>query len=145
MYVLPKHRDTNYGKPPLEAFAGNLMDIRAVPATPGDTLIWTHALVHWGSRTSELAAAPRLSMSVEFQRADVRPFSGFCIGPNHHLTLEQKLGLIGLGITKYEHMHPLGDGLSEMARRWRDRIPEVFGQRRPVAPEPTPPGATAAR
>jgi hypothetical protein len=127
MYVMPKHRDPHYGLPLSQGLAGTLADIRALPANPGDTLIWTQLLLHWGSRSSELASKPRLSMSIEFQRADQSAFSEFCISPEQRLTFEQKLGLIGRAIVNYRHMHPVGAELSEAATRWADRVPALFG------------------
>jgi hypothetical protein len=127
MYVMPKHRDPHYGMPLSQGLAGALADIRALPALPGDTLIWTQLLLHWGSRSSELAAGPRLSMSVEFQRAGEQGFSDFCIAPGQSLTFEQKLGLIGQAILNYRHVHPVGTDLTEAATRWADRVPLLFG------------------
>jgi hypothetical protein len=127
MYVMPKHRDPHYGMPMAQGLAGTLADVRALPAVPGDTLIWTQLLLHWGCRSSELATGPRLSMSIEFQRADGPALSDFCIGPEQSLTFEQKLGLIGRAILNYRHMHPVGEELSEAATRWADRVPLLFG------------------
>jgi hypothetical protein len=97
-----------------------------VPAVPGDSLIWTHDLMHWGSRTSELSVAPRMSMSIEFQRLDEPAFAKFIIPSYRILTFDQKLCLIGRAIDSYRHMHHPDDGLAEAARRWRDRIPTAF-------------------
>lgn len=129
MYVMPKHRDPHYGKPLSHGLAGTLADIRALPAVPGDALIWTQLLLHWGSRSSEMATAPRLSMSIEFQRADELPFADFFIRPGQRLTFDQKLGLIGRAIVNYHHMHPVAAELTEAAMRWAGRVPELFGLR----------------
>jgi hypothetical protein len=126
MYVVPKHLDSNYGKRAAEGIKCGMTDIRAVPAVPGDALIWTHDLLHWGSRTSALSTAPRMSMSIEFQRMDEPAFSNFVIQPDRILTFDQKLCLIGRAIAAYQHMHQLDEGLTSAARRWRDRIPAVF-------------------
>ncbi len=126
MYVMPKHRDPHYGQPMSLGLAGALADIRALPAVAGDSLIWTQLLLHWGSRSSELAAGPRLSMSVEFQRAGETAFADFCISPEQSLTFEQKLGLIGRAIVNYRHMHPVGEELTQAATRWAERLPALF-------------------
>ncbi len=126
MYVVPKHLDPDYRVGAPNTFAGSPADIRAVPSIPGDTLIWTQALIHWGSRSSELATAPRLSMSVEFQRADEPPLSGFFMSPGQRLSFAQKLSLVGFAIARYTHMQKLDSGLTAAAIRWRDRIPELF-------------------
>src|SRR3984957_5361690 len=126
MYVVPKHRDENYGKRSAAGAKCELPDVRAVPAIPGDSLIWTHDLMHWGSRTSALSVAPRMSMSIEFQRLDEPAFAKFIIPSYRILTFDQKLSLIGRAIDSYQHMHHLDGGLAEAARRWRDRIPTAF-------------------
>jgi hypothetical protein len=128
MYVMPKHRDPHYDQPMSQGLAGTLADIRALPAVPGDSLIWTQLLLHWGSRSSELSAAPRLSMSVEFQRAGETGVADFCIDPEQSLTFEQKLGLIGRAIVNYRHVHPVSAELTEAATRWAGRLPLLFGR-----------------
>jgi hypothetical protein len=130
MYVVPKHGDPDYGSPAAGPFRGDLADIRALPAMPGHTLIWTQALLHWGARTSVMATSPRISMSVEFQRADEPPFSGLLLGPDYRMTLRLKLALIGWAIVRYRDFAPLDDDLTEAARRWADWIPELFGAER---------------
>jgi hypothetical protein len=127
MYVMPKHRDPHYGLPMSQGIGGTLADIRALPAVPGDTLIWSQLLLHWGARSSEMAATPRLSLSVEFQSEDARPLGDFLIRPEQDLTLEQKLGLIGRAILSYQHMHPVDADLRQAATRWADRVPDLFG------------------
>jgi hypothetical protein len=128
MYVLPKQHDPLYGQagagvPPEIA----LPDIRAVPAGPGDTLIWTQALLHWGARSSELSSAPRMSMSLEIQRADVAPVSLFKMPLGYRMNLAQKLSLIGGGMDRYRHMHTFEPGMAEFAERWLGRLPDAFG------------------
>jgi len=63
MYVLPRHADPDYSSadaPVATAKAGEEVDvgtivayghqhIRALPASPGDALFWSHRLIHWGS------------------------------------------------------------------------------------------------
>lgn len=127
MYVVPKHGDPDYGHPDPGPFQFDLAAIRALPAAPGHTLIWTQGLLHWGAKTSEMATAPRISMSVEFQRADEPPFSGLLLGPEFPMTLRRKLALIGLAIVKYQGFAPLNAELTASARRWMDWIPELFG------------------
>jgi Phytanoyl-CoA dioxygenase (PhyH) len=127
MYVVPKHRDVRYGKSSAGGLSCDVADIRAVPAEPGDSLIWTHDLLHWGSRTSELSTAPRMSMSVEFQLMDAPAVSNFIIQPEQLLTFGQKLALIGRAIAKYSHMHKMDGELTEVAKKWADRLPAAFG------------------
>jgi hypothetical protein len=135
MYVVPKHGDPDYGDPKAGPFRGDLAAIRALPASPGHTLIWTQSLLHWGARTSEMATTPRISMSVEFQRADEPPFSGLLLGPEYRMTLRRKLALIGLAIVKYKDFAPLDAELTAAAERWLTAIPELFGTERETPPQ----------
>jgi hypothetical protein len=139
MYLIPKHRDNCYGQIDKENFNLDLADIRALPAVPGDSLIWTQDVTHWGSRTSEMAKGPRLSMSVEFQRRDEPPLSNFVIRPDQGMTFERKLALIGHAIVNYQHMHRLDGDLVTAARRWRGRIPALFGLGAIRLGDPSPP------
>ena len=134
MYVVPKHLDQDYRENAPNSIRGSPADVRAVPAAPGDTLIWTQTLIHWGGRTSVMASGPRLSMSVEFQRADEPAFSGFFIRPAQPLTFEQKLALIGYAIVKYKHFAPLDAEMTEFGERWHGRVPEAFGMQRIAEP-----------
>jgi hypothetical protein len=136
MYVVPKHGDPDYGDPAAGPFRGDLAAIRALPAPPGHTLIWTQSLLHWGARTSEMATTPRMSMSMEFQRADEPPFSGLLLGPEYRMTLRRKLALIGLAIVKYKDFAPLDGELTTAAERWVDWIPELFGMEQESPPTP---------
>jgi hypothetical protein len=145
MYVLPRHRDPDYGGDAAGTLTGDVADVRALPAIPGDSLVWTQSLLHWGSRTSALATEPRLSMSVEFQRLDEPALADFVILPGQHLTFEQKLALIGRGIVAYQHMHRLDRELTDAARRWRARVPDLFGLVPAAAAPAVLPGLPGAR
>ena len=74
MYIVPKHMDPAYStpagrpEPPTPVFAA-----RALPAKPGDYLVWNQCIMRWGGPTSEFAEHPRTRMALEFQRGDVQP------------------------------------------------------------------------
>lgn len=128
MYVVPAHRDLAYGvsgqtSPP------QLTDVRALPGNPGDAFIWTQSLLHWGSRSSEMSTTPRISMSVEFQRADLSALEGFAFNPAVMLTFEQRLALTAAQIIKYRHMQAVGAELQAFALDWRARLPGLLGDR----------------
>jgi Phytanoyl-CoA dioxygenase (PhyH) len=118
MYMLPADRDPVYGTPNDGKWEINYPDIRALPASPGEFLMWNQAVLHWGSRSSQRAAGqPRMSCAFEFQRCDIPAWNMPLIPPNSFLSLNQRLNLIGKQILQYQHMYPLSDFLSELAKR----------------------------
>jgi Phytanoyl-CoA dioxygenase (PhyH) len=76
IYVVPGHLDERYRTTERRVHLGEirLQDIRALPAPAGAVLAWTSHLVHWGSRSSSQAAAPRMSAAMYFQNRDVPPY-----------------------------------------------------------------------
>ena len=70
MYVLPADRDPVYGTNRDRFAPVDLSHVRALPAVPGDVLIWNQAVLHWGSASSDRASESRVSMAWEFQRTD---------------------------------------------------------------------------
>ncbi|MGK6310386.1 phytanoyl-CoA dioxygenase family protein [Variovorax sp. DT-64] len=74
MYIVPRHMDPGYStpagmpEPPTPVFAA-----RALPAKPGDYLVWNQCVMHWGGPTSEFAEHPRMSMALNFSAAMFNP------------------------------------------------------------------------
>ncbi|WP_143694548.1 phytanoyl-CoA dioxygenase family protein [Variovorax sp. JS1663] len=128
MYIVPAHMDPGYNtpagmpEPPIPAFAA-----RALPATPGDYLVWNQRVMHWGGPTSEFAERPRMSMALEFQRGDMPPImQSFQRGahlPVMPSLLEQasrpdfgmRLRLIARQILQYQHMYGLSQELANLS------------------------------
>jgi hypothetical protein len=80
-----------------------------------------------------MSAEPRISMSVEFQRADLAALEGVVFDPTIMFTFEQRLVLIATQIIKYRHMQAAGADLEAFALEWRTRLPEAFpGWHRPA-------------
>lgn len=78
MYVVPGDCDRGYRTDDRVVHAEDfrLQDVRAVPASAGQVLLFSTHVSHWGSRSSRWATHPRVSISMFFQRADVpRRFS----------------------------------------------------------------------
>lgn len=78
IHVMPAHLDPGYvwgpaGPAPAEASEYPLQNVRAVPARAGSVLCWSPHLLHWGGRSSRLAAQPRLSFAVYFQSREIPP------------------------------------------------------------------------
>jgi Phytanoyl-CoA dioxygenase (PhyH) len=126
MYVLPAYADPAYLDSQLndwkvenekENIVSCVQAIRALPAAAGSILGWTHALFHWGSQSSTQAESPRISLSVEFQRADVLPYAQNLLQPLVIPSFEQRLRLISQQILNYRHMYNLSEALCTMAEQ----------------------------
>jgi hypothetical protein len=117
IYIVPASRDPQYG-----AGAGQrsapfaLPAVRALPAEPGEFLVWNQAVLHWGGASSRFADAPRISMALEFQRGDIAPFNEPLLDPAAVLPLARRLWLVGKQILQYRHMYPLSPDMEALAR-----------------------------
>jgi hypothetical protein len=117
IYIVPASRDPQYG-----ADVGGrsipfaLPAVRALPAEPGEYLIWNQAVLHWGSASSRFADGPRLSMALEFQRGDVAPFNRPLLDPAAPPPFAERLRLVGKQILQYRHMYPLTPDMERLAR-----------------------------
>lgn len=74
VYILPKSRDPVYGTEEEQNWQIDYPSIRALPAKPGEFYCWDQSVLHWGSTSSRFADGPRISMALEFQRSDIKPF-----------------------------------------------------------------------
>ncbi len=118
LYVLPSNLDPHYGTgevPELALVAAQ--DIRALPSPAGAFLCWNHELLHWGGRASSRAAAPRISVGLEYQRADLPPFGVPLVDPLSAPPLARRLGLIGDSILRYLTMRSTPERHVELALR----------------------------
>ena len=126
MYILPADKDKYYNKPkPLDSsndLPGKIADFKALPADPGDLLIWTQEVYHWGS-SSDLnhTECPRVSIAFEFQRGDITPFRDFILEPNVLPTFEERLVLISMQILQYTHMYGFKSDLVFWAKNCIER------------------------
>lgn len=120
MYVLPANRDPVYGTPQDDNIIKSPVEypnIRALPARPGDYLCWNQALLHWGAQSSPFGGAPRMSMALEFQRADEAPFNEPLIPTLAVLPYIDRLRLCAKQILQYAHMYPLPQPMQDFAQR----------------------------
>jgi hypothetical protein len=114
MYVVPARHDPTYGTNREGEWRFELPSIRALPARPGDVLAWNQAVLHWGSKSSPLATESRVSMAVEFQRADVPPMNPPLLKPAQLMPFEQRLKLIAKQVLQYRHMYKVAPDLEQM-------------------------------
>ena len=94
----------------------NLQRIRALPAMPGSVIGWHHEVYHWSGRSSEDAVFPRVSLSIELQRADTTALEGRVIDPRQLPAYPERLRLIGEQILRYRHMTGIHGNLEAIAR-----------------------------
>jgi hypothetical protein len=71
--LLPKNRDPNYGTDLVSLDGCDVRDIRVLPGEPGDAMIWSQAILHWGSRGSIFSSETRVSMSMGVQHSQLSP------------------------------------------------------------------------
>ena len=115
LYVVPAQHDPTYATADETEMKFDYQSIRALPAIPGDFVIWNQALFHWGSRSSPWAAESRVSMAFQLQRADVPPFDNPLIEPLAVPPFEARIRLIARQLYRYRHMYELDPELSRMA------------------------------
>jgi hypothetical protein len=115
MYMVPAHADPVYGTANDKEWRFDLPSIRALPAQPGDILVWNQAVLHWGSRSSPRAEQSRVSMAFEFQRSDSVPFAQPILPPNQMLPFEMRLKLIARQVLQYRHMYKVDPVVEKLA------------------------------
>ena len=114
LYVVPAQHDPTYATADETEMKFDYQSIRALPATPGDFVIWNQALFHWGSRSSPQATESRVSMAFQLQRADVPPFDNPLMEPLAVPPFEARIKLIARQLYRYRHMYELDPELARM-------------------------------
>lgn len=116
MYVVPAHCDPTYGTADDVNHALALPAGRALPADAGDVILWNQALLHWGGQASPQATSPRISMSFEFMREGIEPYSRPVVELATVRRFEDRLHLIAKQILRYRHMYGIPPQLEALAR-----------------------------
>lgn len=104
IYVVPAPWDPQYLNPNATPEVLFLQSIRAVPAPAGSVLGWTSKLLHWGAM-ADAHAAPRISLSFEYQAADRPPFDGVTYPLGYIPAPAERRTLIHTVWARYQHMH----------------------------------------
>jgi hypothetical protein len=115
IYLIPANMDPVYATAQENEMRFDHAAARALPAEPGDVLMWNQAVMHWGSRTSFRAPESRVSMAFEFQRADVPPFNQPLIKPGRGLSFEERIRLVAKQVLQYRHMYRVDPAIETMA------------------------------
>jgi hypothetical protein len=129
MYVLPADRDPNYHVEGTTGFSGRLPDLRALPADPGDVLVWTQKIFHWGSHSADRHdLPPRQSVAFEYQRSDIPAFNSPLLDPDTIPSFNARMALIAKQVLQYTHMYEFTPELEQTAQT----ILKRFGLPRPT-------------
>lgn len=100
LYVVPAGQDRNYGKP--ERADASLPGIRALPAKPGEALIWTGETYHWQARPERNNDdGPLMSLTWEFQHSETEPLEGLLLTSYPYMPFETRLGLLARQMPKH--------------------------------------------
>jgi len=93
IYVVPKYADKAFATTTREVTweQFDMQDIRALPVQAGAVVAWSTHLVHWGSRSTPEATAPRMAITMYLQRADVPPFDSSIFDVGDIVPLESRL------------------------------------------------------
>ena len=114
MYLVPMQWDPNLPDHPERYAFRDLQDIRALPAQAGSVLAWNQYVMHWGSRCSLFAEAPRISTGIYFQSAEVEPYVLKPVDFCHSLPFERRLGFIASNMLNYHQYHHYPKDLLDM-------------------------------
>jgi hypothetical protein len=125
MYIVPASHDPTYATAEEANWKLDPSSVRALPANPGDFLVWNQAVLHWGGKSSPRATESRVSMAFEFQRADVPPINMPLIDPTRIVPFETRLRLIGKQILQYQHMYKLEPNIARLASELAAGVPVV--------------------
>ncbi len=101
IYVLPAHLDPHYphrggamSPDRIDLRGRDLPNVRALPARAGSVLCWGTHLLHWGARSSEHAAGPRVSFATYYQSRRVPPYHEVTMDIPSPLPFARRLRLI---------------------------------------------------
>lgn len=117
IYLVPAHLDRNYGTENENNLGGfDLASIRALPAKPGDFLIWNHSILHWGAKAAEDSREPRISIGFEFQCGELEPMKEKIYDPLKMPSFEERLDIIASQIIQYVHMYDVPQSMIDFAK-----------------------------
>jgi len=108
MHVCPANYDAAYLESSgQEQFA--IQSVRAVPADPGEAVLWTGRVFHWGGSCGPHAPEHRVSIAWEFQDSRYAPLEGYVMETYPDIPFETRLALIARQIQFYRKRSPDGE------------------------------------
>ncbi len=104
MYVLPTDQDPNVpdNMADITIPPESIQSIRALPGKAGSVMCWNQSVLHWGSNSSEWADDARISIAAYLQRADEPGLTNISLEPLQQVTLDFRLGVIGMLMSHYD-------------------------------------------
>jgi hypothetical protein len=145
LYIVPAPLDPTYATADETEMKFEYQSIRALPATPGDFVIWNQALFHWGSRSSPEADESRVSIAFQLQRTDVPAFDSPLIDPLVAPPFEARLRLIARQLYRYRHIYELDPELARLASEAQAEVAPSRAGDAAGAFAALPPGRDAGR
>lgn len=128
IYVLPANLDPNFPDY-LQSFeVPDIANMRALPAQRGSVLGWSEGVLHLGSRSSDRANNPRVSISFTFQRGDVNPYETPLFDPLVLPSFEERLAFIGQNVVKYKTQGNINHDHVAVASKLSIHIPPIIVQ-----------------
>ena len=115
MYIVPRGADPTYATAQENEHSFSHQGIRALPALPGDVLIWNQAVLHWGSQASKLAPESRISIAMQFQRLDQPPMREPLMNPATIVPFETRLRLIVAQVMGYRNLYTVSPAIEKFA------------------------------
>lgn len=118
IHLVPAHRDRNYNTDLQDNWNFNYADIRALPAKPGDILIWNQAVLHWGSMPAARdGLEPRISIGFDYVEAGSEHKLQYPIDfmPN----FEERKQIIAKQIVQYIHKMETNQGIIDFVKKYR--------------------------
>lgn len=112
LYVVPKDADRGFATPARDVTPDHfhLQDIRALPVPAGGLAAWSTHLIHWGSRSTPEAVAPRMSITMYFQRADQPPYDASIFDRGGRVPLDDRLRWVIQSLGATGHLAHLWGG-----------------------------------
>lgn len=115
MYIVPMNRE-NSSPEKSKGLDFNLPNLRALPASAGDMLVWNHWVIHWGSRASKRALNPRISLGFELEQKNSNILNAPLLDPNRLPSFEDRLKIIAYQIQQYTHMYKFSEPMLNFAK-----------------------------
>lgn len=104
MHVLPTNKDDNVpdNMTCTDIPQESIQNIHALPCKAGSILSWNPNVLHWGSRSSEWASEPRISIATYLLAADGPNFTSVGIESTQPMSLGFRVAVIGRAISHYD-------------------------------------------
>jgi ectoine hydroxylase-related dioxygenase (phytanoyl-CoA dioxygenase family) len=118
IYVLPASEDIQFPNNITmqgDTIISDWQTIRALPVSAGTCLVWNQNILHWGGKGSRRAEHPRISIAIEYQRADIPAYNEPLFDPFVIPDFTTRLAFVSKQILQYKHMYAVSDEMKSAA------------------------------